>query len=121
MPVGTYRYDPLIHALRPLPLSRGEEAEVVASLAESLAVQLPVTPAATFVFIATPARTACKYDDLALTTLMKDAGCLLQQFYLLTTALGLAGCAVGGGSPDTVERSLALEAGEYFVGGYVVW
>lgn len=45
-------------------------------------------------------RIAWKYEAMAYSIILKDAGALIQTFYLVATAMGLAPCAVGMGNSD---------------------
>ena len=45
------------------------------------------------------ARQSEEYTRLAYTLVLKEVGCLFQTFYLVAELLGLAACALGGGTP----------------------
>lgn len=118
-----YRYCPATHALGGARRHPGEVEALVrtATLALGDAAQSPL-PGATLFFAAVPDRTAAKYKDNALKLIFADFGCLVQQLYLVVTGLGLRGCALGGGDPDTIEDGLGLRAGaEVFIGGFAIW
>jgi len=119
---GVYQYDPLAHRLSPLSVSRGT-AEALTTLALGAMIQQPeILPALTLLFAAVTARTACKYDDSSLVTVMKDVGCLIQQLYLVVEGLTLCGCAIGGADAPVVEEILGLTGTDVtFVGGFVIW
>lgn len=67
-------------------------------------------------------RLSWKYESIAYATILKNAGVLLQTFYLVATAMGLAGCAVGGGNADTFTRAAGTRyieessVGEFLLG-----
>jgi SagB-type dehydrogenase family enzyme len=54
-------------------------------------------------------RTAFKYESIAYSLILKEAGVLLQSLSLAATAMELAACAVGRGDPDTFERAAATD------------
>jgi SagB-type dehydrogenase family enzyme len=122
LPLGFYEYDPVHHGLI-LVEAPSEAPDVLCRLALSTMVNAPnASPAIILVFAAVPARTACKYEQSALVTVMKDTGCLIQQCYLVAQGLGLVGCAVGGSDHGVVETLLRLnDSGHSFVGGFVLW
>ncbi len=64
-----------------------------------------------------------RYGDLAYSLLLKEVGALLQTFYLVAQDVGLGGCALGGGTPDTLLSELVGTAqlqepvvGEFMIG-----
>jgi SagB-type dehydrogenase family enzyme len=68
-----------------------------------------VAPPAILLITAVFGRTAWKYEHLALALIYRDAGALLQNLYLVSAALGLVGCAIGGGSEFRNARWLGLD------------
>jgi SagB-type dehydrogenase family enzyme len=67
-------------------------------------------------------RLSWKYESIAYATALKNVGVLLQTFYLVATAMGLAGCAIGGGNADTFSRAAGTRyveessVGEFLLG-----
>jgi len=59
---------------------------------------------------------------MAYALVLKDVGVLLQTFYLVATAMGLAPCALGGGDSDLFARASGLDwlvegaVGEFVLG-----
>lgn len=82
----------------------------------------PVRPPAAVVLVTSIfARTFWKYQDLGLTLVHKDVGCLYQTLYLQATAQGLGGFAVGGGPEATFARALGLDPVRHsYVGAFVL-
>lgn len=74
------------------------------------------SPAAVLVLMAAFARTQWKYERCGLAMTYRDTGALMQTLYLLTTALGLCGYAMGGGPQ---ERVLGREQEDPLTLGYV--
>jgi SagB-type dehydrogenase family enzyme len=78
-------------------------------------------PAAMLLLTSCFGRTLWKYEYLGLTTVYKDVGCLTQTLYLQSTALGLAGYAVGGGPERVIARGLGVDCTEEsYVGAFFV-
>jgi SagB-type dehydrogenase family enzyme len=119
---GLYHYNPVRHQLA---VSNGAStlADVLTHAVLDGFKDVPaIDPAITLFFTARPARTACKYRDRALTLIMNDLGCIIQQVYLIVHGLGLVGCAVGSVSPTIIEQHLGLDGDcEVFVGAFLVW
>lgn len=61
-------------------------------------------------------RTAWKYQSIAYALIMKNAGSIYQQMYLVATALHLAPCALGGGNGDHFAQASGLD---YYTEGLV--
>jgi SagB-type dehydrogenase family enzyme len=57
-------------------------------------------------------RLAWKYGGLAYTLVLKHVGVLMQTLYLATTAMGLAGCAIGTGNAEVFARASGLPPDE---------
>jgi SagB-type dehydrogenase family enzyme len=117
---GVYYYAPAEHCLVRLPTSdalrRGvlTEAQTGAGMAALPDVLLTMT--------ARFARVSWKYSGLAYALTLKHVGVVQQTLYLLTTALGLAGCAIGTGDTDQSARAFGLDwreesaVGEFTIG-----
>lgn len=120
---AVYQYDPIEHRLNRLRDRTAHVAEQLTkfALAGTGAIPSPL-PAVSLFLTAFPARTACKYRDNVLSLIFQDAGCVIQQLYIVVQGLGLRGCAIGLTDPDAVEAALALQDGEaYVVGAFAVW
>jgi SagB-type dehydrogenase family enzyme len=117
---GLYHYDPLGHALEEV---RSLDATVDALLGYScISAQLAEPPPILIVIAARIARVAWKYDAIAYATVLKDVGVLYQTMYLVATAMHLAPCALGSGSPDMFADATGLDplvetsVGEFMLG-----
>lgn len=117
---GLFHYDPLGHALEEV---RPLDTRVDALLRYSCVSALIAEPPPILIVIATRiARVAWKYDTIAYATVLKDVGVLYQTMYLVSTAMGLAPCALGSGSPDMFADATGLDplvetsVGEFMLG-----
>ena len=104
---GFYHYDACEHALVQIDV-RAAEFEALLKSAEvamgaSAAPQILITIAARF------GRTSWKYSSIAYSLVLKDVGVLTQTFYILATAMGLGGCAIGGVNIDLFARMTGIQ------------
>lgn len=99
---GLYRYDPLKHALVTVAPWSEKLAEVITNTARSAPPGLPAD--VTLLLTARMQRLTYKYAGVSYAVALKDLGVLLEAFYLAATAMGLSGCAVGGGECDALAR-----------------
>ncbi|MFD8480084.1 SagB family peptide dehydrogenase [Kitasatospora sp. NPDC059673] len=119
LPPGVYHYDPLGHLLEPLDAPAAETAELRAAAQATLGADLP--PPLLLVLTARFRRTTHAFSGIGYTSLMKDVGVLMQSLYLVSTAMGLAPCALASGNSDTAARAFGLDwAVESSVGEFVV-
>ncbi|MDQ8705967.1 SagB family peptide dehydrogenase [Streptomyces sp. LHD-70] len=117
---GTYHYDPLALALRPLaaPAAAVDELLAQARISASLTTEPPVLITMTARFGAMNRR----YDGLAYSGLLKEVGALQQTLYLVSTAMGLAPCALAIGDSDLLAHAFGLDwlkessVGEFVLG-----
>ncbi|MFF7636678.1 SagB family peptide dehydrogenase [Kitasatospora sp. NPDC008050] len=117
---GCYHYDPYAHRLQPLqgPPDAAEEMLTAARAAADSTGGPPLL----IVFTAHFRRVMHAFSGLAYASLLKEVGILLQNFYLVTTAMGLGGCALAAGDSRTAVRAFGLEwpiessVGEFVVG-----
>lgn len=116
---GLYHYDSLRHVLSPC----GAHAAVGELLDDArIATAGSETAPALVILSARFARVSWKYRSIAYATILKDVGVLLQTMYLVTTAMGLAGCAVGAGNATLFARAIGTEwheessVGEFLIG-----
>jgi SagB-type dehydrogenase family enzyme len=65
--------------------------------------QILVTIAARF------GRVSWKYSSIALSLILKDAGVLMQTFYLMAADMGLGGCAIGIANVELFAKMSGLE------------
>jgi SagB-type dehydrogenase family enzyme len=121
---GLYHYDGSEHALRTIEAATDAElaplvanARVTAGLAADAQVQVLLVLAARF------GRLQYKYSSIAYAAALKDVGVLYQALYLTATAMGIGGCALGGGDALDFERASGLDrweegsVGEFLVTG----
>lgn len=123
LPPNCYHFDP-VGSLIPLEGLEGFtgkfEQLMLREIAESCVT--PVRPPAAVVLVTSVfTRTFWKYQDLGLTLVHKDVGCLYQTLYLQATAQGLGGFAIGGGPEATFARALGLDPVRHsYVGAFVL-
>jgi SagB-type dehydrogenase family enzyme len=122
-PKVVYHFDPVDRRL----VSLVESDAIGATLTDAASAMAddPDTvnnaPAAMLLLTSCFGRTLWKYEYLGLTTVYKDVGCLTQTLYLQSTALGLAGYAVGGGPEQAIARGLGVDCmEESYVGAFFV-
>ena len=90
---GFYHYDAGAHALTPIPVP--EEPLQAMLFAAEFAMDAPGPPQVLITIAARFGRISWKYSSIAYSLILKDVGALLQTFYLMATAMGLGGCAIG--------------------------
>lgn len=107
---GLYHYEGGEHALRAVEAARPDDLDVLvtdarqaAGLDPGAAVQVLLLLAARF------GRLQYKYSGMAYAAALKDVGVLYQALYLTATALGLGGCALGGGDALAFERATGID------------
>ena len=104
---GYYFYDAGGHALVPIDVRATELEALLKSAAfamgESAAPQILITIAARF------GRVSWKYSSIAYSLILKDVGVLTQTFYLMATAMGLGGCAIGSINIDLFARMTGID------------
>jgi SagB-type dehydrogenase family enzyme len=104
---GFYFYDAGEHTLAPIDVRARELDALLKSAAfamgESGVPQILITIAARF------GRVSWKYSSIAYSLILKDVGVLTQTFYLMTTAMGLGGCAIGSINIDLFARMTGID------------
>lgn len=120
---GVYYYAPAEHCLVRLP---AEERAAAGVLAEAQAgAGMTLTPDVLLTLTARFARVSWKYSGLAYALTLKHVGVVQQTLYLMATAMGLAGCAIGTGDTDQSARAFRLDwreesaVGEFVLGSRV--
>jgi SagB-type dehydrogenase family enzyme len=110
---GLYHYDGSQHALRAIGAATDARVEplvasarATAGLAADAPVQVLLVLAARF------GRLQYKYSSIAYAAALKDVGVLYQALYLTATAIGIGGCALGGGDALAFERASGLDRWE---------
>lgn len=98
-----YRYDPQAHELEwvsaPSPDTEGLVQDAMGAAGLTAPPDVLVTLAARFT------RMSWKYQGLAYAAVLKHVGVMYQQLYLVSTALGLAPCALGTGNADRFAKA----------------
>jgi SagB-type dehydrogenase family enzyme len=104
---GFYHYDAGEHSLVQIEAGASELDALLESAAfamgESRVPQILITIAARF------GRVSWKYSSIAYALILKDVGVLTQTFYLMATAMGLGGCAIGTSNIDLFARVTGIE------------
>jgi SagB-type dehydrogenase family enzyme len=103
---GLYHYDPGAHRLVRLS---GMTAEVKRLLQQAAPGSGSTPPQVLITLAARFQRVFWKYESMAYALILKDVGVLYQSMYLAATAMGLAACALGHGSPDAFAEATGLE------------
>ena len=90
---GLYHYDAGGHAL----VSIGAGTQELDTLLRDavFAMDAPGVPQILITIAARFGRVSWKYSSIAYALILKDVGVLTQTFYLMATAMGLGGCAIG--------------------------
>ncbi len=111
---GIYRYAPEQHALELVKSIAAQHNPLLAN-AGQIAGDAPAPP----VLITMTARfdrVMYKYQSISYSLILKHVGVVQHHLYLLTTALGLGGCALGSGNSQTFADLTKLD---FFVEGAV--
>lgn len=117
---GIYHYDPADHALR--LINTGEPDRNALLRVASLAAGGRTVPDVLITMTSRFQRLAWKYRSIAYALTLKHVGVLCQTMYLVTTSMGLAGCALGIGDSDVAARAFGLDylaessVGEFILG-----
>jgi SagB-type dehydrogenase family enzyme len=107
---GFYHYDAGSHALERWPGS-GTAWDRLLRQGQT-AMGAATRPDLLFTLAARIQRMSWKYQGIAYALILKDAGVLLQQMYLVAAALGLAPCAIGTGDTETFAHASGLPFAE---------
>jgi SagB-type dehydrogenase family enzyme len=116
---GLYHYDPLGHGL-----TRVREADDrVEALLHYVSVAAPGSRPQVLIILASRfQRLSWKYDAIAYAATLKHVGVLFQSMYLVATAMGLAGSALGSGDADLFAEAAGTDylsetsVGEFMLG-----
>ena len=104
---GFYHYDAGGHALVPIGV-RLEQLEALLTEAR-FAMDAPAAPQIVITIAARFGRISWKYSSLAYALILKDVGVLIQTLYLMTTDMGLGGCAIGSTNIDLFAKMTGIE------------
>ena len=115
---GLYAYQGRDHVLLPLPCSGDRRDKLARTYAGAAGLERPDV---VFVLSAHWARMSWKYEKIVGAVILRDAGALYQQMYLVATALGLHACGTG----TVGSTALAEATGEHpwervAVGGFLL-
>jgi oxazoline/thiazoline dehydrogenase len=116
---GLYRYEPEGHALEHV----SEPNPATQSLIEFARVTsvMDAPPQVVLLLTSRFARVSWKYESIGYSLTLKQVGALFQSLYLVSTSLGLAPCAQGGGDPDAFAAASGIDyEAESTVGEFVV-
>lgn len=109
LPAGVHYYDPRAHELRAVQAAGDQRAHVVRSVHQAAGGLFSGDPPVILLITAVFMRVMEKYQNLGLSLIYKDVGCLFQTLYLVATAMDLAPCAIGGGQETANSRWLGLD------------
>ncbi|WP_027530321.1 SagB family peptide dehydrogenase [Bradyrhizobium sp. WSM3983] len=104
---GLYHYDAGGHALVAIDASAQHLRAL--SMAAEFAMDASGPPQILITIAARFGRISWKYSSIAYSLILKDVGCLIQNFYLAATDMGLGGCAIGTSNIDLFARMTGLE------------
>ncbi|MEV4473360.1 SagB family peptide dehydrogenase [Nonomuraea sp. NPDC049504] len=117
---GTYHYDGYGHRLELVGRQAGAERTLLEA-ARSMS-DAPVMPQVLVLVTARFERLMWVYEGLAYALILKNLGVLVQTMYLVATAMGLGGCALGAGAPRAFQRITGADplsedvVGEFMLG-----
>lgn len=116
---GVYGYLPDVHGLDSLTHDESAYRPFLDAAGRSAGSE---SPPIVIVVTSRFARQSETYGDLAYSLVLKEVGALMQTLYLAAEDLGLAACALGGGSPDALLARLcgATELAEPVVGELMI-
>ena len=103
---GVYRYDPLEHQLLRLDKLNGASEQLLQNCCNASGNGQP--PDVLFQFAARYGRLSWKYEGLVYALILKHVGVIMQQLYLVATALNLAPCSLGTGDSELFSRATSL-------------
>ncbi|HEX6521701.1 MAG TPA: SagB family peptide dehydrogenase [Streptosporangiaceae bacterium] len=104
---GVYHYDPLGHRLEPV----SSDPDVVDELLLSArgAAAMDTQPQVLITLTARIRRLSWKYEGLPYRIVLMDAGVIVQNLYLVCTAMRLAPCALGFISSELTARAFGVD------------
>ena len=106
---GAYYYHPRHHALHLVRPRDAWQDEMTRHARIATGDEVNRDPPVVVVVTAVFQRTMWKYENIALSLILKDVGALYQTMYLVATALDLAPCALGGWMEAENARWLGLD------------
>ena len=100
---GLYRCSWIGRSLRPVASPSNDTAALLDDARLSLGAKLP--PQILIVLAAHFNEISSHYASIAYSNVLKNAGVVMQQLYLVAGAMGLAGCAIGSGDSEVFARA----------------
>jgi SagB-type dehydrogenase family enzyme len=104
---GVYHYDPLGHRLEPVDADRMAVEELLSAARVAAGTDAP--PPVLITMTARFRRLSWRYEGLAYRLVLLNAGTLMQNLYLVSTAMRLAPCAIGAVCIDTATRAFGTD------------
>jgi SagB-type dehydrogenase family enzyme len=104
---GFYHYDAGAHALAPIGVPANELGALLAEAEDAMGA--PAAPQILITIAARFGRISWKYSSIAYALILKDVGVLTQTLYLMTTDMGLGGCAIGITNIDLFAKMTGVE------------
>jgi SagB-type dehydrogenase family enzyme len=119
MSAGVYRYRPRSHTLEVLSVQTIASVPILEAAGRSAGSH---PPPVVLVITSRFAMPSAAYGVFAYSLVLKEVGALFQTFYLVAEHLGLAACALGGGTPDILFARLSstAELAEPIVGEFML-
>ena len=106
VPNGLYRYDPLNHQLLQLDLQNSAHQQLLQNARDLSGSQS--IPDVLCILAARYGRVSWKYEGIAYSLILKHAGAIMQQLYLVATAIGVAPCSLGVGDSRLFAQATGL-------------
>ncbi|MEU8362755.1 SagB family peptide dehydrogenase [Nonomuraea sp. NPDC048882] len=119
---GTYHYDGYGHRLEPLARRAGAERTLLEAARSMSGAR--ARPQVLLLVTARFERLMWVYEGLAYALVLKNLGVLMQTMYLVATAMGLGGCALGTSAPRAFQRISGADplsedvVGEFMLGTF---
>ncbi len=104
LPAGVYRYQPSSHELEVVSADPAHPPAFLDAAAQSAGSQRPPI---VLVLTSRYAEQATRYGTLAYSLILKEVGAVFQTLYLVAAHVGLAGCALGAGTPEQLLAQLS--------------
>ena len=104
---GFYHYDAGDHVLAPIGVPINELEALLAGA--EYAMGAPAAPQVLITIAARFGRVSWKYSSIAYALILKDVGVFTQTLYLMATAMGLGGCAIGIANIDLFAKMTGVE------------
>lgn len=106
---GLYRYDPLDHQLLRIDDLNASCMRLLEKASQTGCYSSHQQPDILFIFAARYGRLSWIHEGLSYALILKNVGVIMQQFYLVATALDLAPCSLGGGDSSLFARATQLD------------